>query len=341
MSIRYLSRFVIVALLMATIVTFTFANGQKESTGTAASSSSQVKVGLVVKDLTNPYWVTMIKAAKQYAAEKGIQLQTAAGNYDGDNATQITAMENMASAGIKGILVTPNQSSAIVPTIEKLRKQGEVIIALDTPTAPENATNGLFATDNKAAAKLDGEYAKAYMAQNGETPVIALMDGTPGTTVSQLRHDGWLEGFGITDKSPMVVCAQATNGTLEKAQTAMENCLTKDPNINLVYAINEPAGFGAYKAIQNAGKQNNIIITAIDGSCTGIKGVQSGQFIADVMQFPGKMATMGIDAIMKFAETGTMPSGYVNTGAALITDKPLSAVKSEPVSWGLTNCWGQ
>jgi len=339
MFVKFSRSLVFVVVLLVGAVSYTFAGGQKEAPATQSSSSPQVTVGLVVKTLTNPYFVTMISDAKKYAAEKGVKLMTAAGAYDGDNSGQVTAMENMASAGVKGILVTPNDSSAIVPTLQKLRQQGVVIIALDTPTVPEDATDGLLATDNKEAGRLIGEYAKAAMA--GKTPIIAMMDGTAGTSVSQLRHDGFLAGFGIAEGDPQIVSEQATNGDQAKAQTAMENSLTKAPNINLVYSINEPAGFGAYTALKNAGKAENVMIVSIDGSCAGIRAVQSGQFAADAMQFPGKMATMGIDAVIKYAQTGVKPSGYVNTGTVLVTDKPLAGVTSQTTAFGLQNCWGK
>ena len=171
-------RYLVAAALIAFVAVFAFASGAKESQPAMSGSQPQVKIGLVVKTLTNPYFVTMIDAAKQYAKEKGVTLMTGAGAYDGDNAGQITAMENMASAGVKGILFTPSNSTAIVPTVQKLEKQGIVMIALDTATVPQDATNGFYATDNEQAGQLIGEYAKARMA--GKKAVIALLDGTPG-----------------------------------------------------------------------------------------------------------------------------------------------------------------
>jgi len=304
----------------------------------AANQSAQIKIGLVVKTLTNPYFVTMIDAAKKYAAEKGVTLVTGSGAYDGDNAGQITTMENMASAGVKGILFTPSDSSAIVPTVEKLRKQGLVMIALDTSTTPESATDGFFATDNFQAGKLIGEYAKAAMA--GKKAVIAMLDGTLGSTVSLERHDGFLAGFGIKEGDSSIASEQATNGDESKALTAMENSLSKNPDIDLVYTINEPAGFGAYRAITKAGKANDIMIVSIDGSHNGVEAVKSGEFAADSMQFPAKMAQDGIDAGIKYVHTGAKPTGYVNTGCALISDKAEHGVPIESSAWGLQNAWG-
>jgi fructose transport system substrate-binding protein len=310
------------------------------ATPAAATTGGQpIPIGLIVKTETNPYFVTMIQGAQQYAAQHNVKLITASGNYDGDNATQITAIENMVNAGVKGILITPNDSKGIVPSITKARQAGVVVVALDTPTEPQDATDGLFATDNMQAGQLGGQYAKAAAA--GKTNVIAMLDGTPGTSVSELRHNGWLQGFGIKDGDSQIVCTQATNGDQSKAQTAMENCLSKSPNINMIYTINEPAAFGAYTALTHAGKTQGVITTSIDGSCAGVRAVKAGQIDADSMQFPVKMATMGIDAIIKYAQTGVKPTGYVNTGTVLITDKPMPGVDSKDSTYGLANCWGK
>src|SRR5664279_2934373 len=114
---------------------------------TAAAGDAPVKVGLVVKTLTNPFFVAMQKGAQAAAAKiPGVTLLTGAGKTDSDNAGQVTVVENMINAGAKGILITPADSKAIVPSVKKWRDQGIVIIALDSPTEPLDATDALFAT---------------------------------------------------------------------------------------------------------------------------------------------------------------------------------------------------
>jgi fructose transport system substrate-binding protein len=120
----------------------------------------------------------------------------------------------------------------------------------------------------------------------------------------------------------------------------MENCLSKSPDINLVYTINEPAAFGAYQAIKAAGKEKDITIVSVDGGCRGVQGVVDGQIAATSQQYPLKMATMGVEAVVKFAKTGEKPSGYTDTGVTLITDKAQAGVDSKDSKFGVENCWG-
>ncbi len=313
-----------------------------------AATGGQIIVGLITKTDTNPFFVKMKEGAQAKATELGIKLLTGAGAKDGDNTGQVTALENMVNAGAKGILITPSDTKAIVPSIQKARDKGVVVIALDTATDPQSAVDALFATNNFNAGLLIGQWAKAYMA--GKTPVIATLDLQPGITVGAQRHNGFLQGYGLvsgidpnsTDlaTSPEVVCSQDTHGDQTEGQTAMENCLSKDPSINLVYTINEPAAFGAYTAIKNAGKQDSITVVSVDGGCQGVQGVVDGQIAATSQQYPLKMASLGVQALYDYATKGTKPSGYTDTGVTLITDKAQTGVDSQDSTYGLANCWG-
>jgi fructose transport system substrate-binding protein len=310
------------------------------------AADEEIIVGLITKTETNPFFVKMKEGAQAKADELGAKLLTAAGSFDGDNAAQVTAIENMVNAGAKGILITPSDTKAIVPAIQKARDAGVLVIALDTPTDPQDGTDALFATDNFMAGLLIGQYAKAAM---GDTPVkIATLDLAPGITVGILRHNGFIAGMGLAEvdatatdlvNPEQVVCSQDTQGDQAKGQTAMENCLTKDPEINLVYTINEPAAFGAQTAIKNAGR-DDVLVVSVDGGCVGTQGVKDGQIAATSQQYPLKMATLGVEAVVNFAKTGEKPSGYTDTGVTLITDKAVEGVESQDTVFGLENCWG-
>jgi fructose transport system substrate-binding protein len=311
--------------------------GGGSSGGSGGSGKkSSITIGLITKTDTNPFFVKMKEGAQKAAAKDGVKLMTAAGKYDGDNASQVTAINNMVAAGAKGILLVPSNTTAIVPVVQKARNQGVKVITLDTPLQPQNAADALFATNNFAAGKLIGEYAKKAMA--GKTPVIAMMDLNPGITVGDLRHNGFLAGFGIPKNSKEIVCSQYTQGDLAKGQTAMENCLQKNPNINLVYSINEPSGLGAWNALHKAGK--TALLVSVDGGCTGVKAVEQGKIAATSQQYPLKMASEGVQAIVDVVNGKGKVSGYHDTGVNLITAKPMSGVPSKDVKFGLANCWG-
>jgi fructose transport system substrate-binding protein len=306
-------------------------SGSGGSSSSSSSSGAQVIVGLITKTDTNPFFVKMKEGAQKAADEAGAKLLTAAGKSDGDNASQVTAIENMVNAGAKGILITPSDTKAIIPAITKARSAGVEVIALDTPTDPQSAVDALFATNNFDAGLLIGKYAKAVM---GSKPAkIAMLDLKPGITVGVLRHNGFLTGFGAAQATqdtpdavtgPSVVCANDTEGNQAKG----------------LYTINEPAAAGAYTALKAAGKEKDVLILSVDGGCDGVRQVQSGAIAATSQQYPLKMASQGVAAIVDYAKNGKKASGYTDTGVNLITAKPQAGVDSKDVQFGLDNCWG-
>jgi fructose transport system substrate-binding protein len=302
------------------------------------NSGEKTKIGLITKTDSNPYFVKLREAAKAEAQTEGAELIALAGKFDGDNEGQVTAIENLISQGVKGILITPNSSTGILNAIKKARDAGIVVIALDTATDPADAVDATFATDNKKAGALQGSWVKGALGD--KKPKVLMLDGTPGGTVDTFRHNGFLEGMGLTEDSPEILGKANTNGDQTKAQTAMENLLQRVPDANALYTINEPAAAGGYQAIKSAGKESQITIGSIDGSCTGVENVKKGVIGATVMQFPAKMAGDGVKAIVTYAKDGTKPSGFVDTGAEVITDKAVKGIDSKDTAWGLQNCWG-
>ncbi|MFF5080478.1 sugar ABC transporter substrate-binding protein [Actinoplanes sp. NPDC000266] len=317
--------------------------------------SGEDVVGLITKTDTNPFFVQMKKGAEAAAEEQNLELQSFAGKQDGDNEAQVQAIENLMSFGAKGFLITPNDSKAIVPSIDKAHEQDMLVIALDTPVDPPNAADATFATDNYQAGKLIGQWAKEKFAKDGKEAKIAMLDlNANQVSVDVKRDQGFLDGFGIEigdpnrigdENDPRIAGHDVTDGAEDGGRTAMENLLQKDPSINLVYTINEPAAAGAYQALKSAGRDKDTVIVSIDGGCPGVDNVSKGVIGATSMQFPLKMAQMGVDAIAAYAKDGTKPQAtpgkdFYDTGTELITDDPQAGVESKDSAWGKQNCWG-
>lgn len=302
--------------------------GSDESTGDGTT-----KIGLVTKTDSNPYFVALREAAKAEADKSGAELIALAGKFDGDNDGQVAAIENLVQQGAKTILVTPNNSTGILGAIKKARDRGVLVIALDTETDPRDAVDATIATDNTEAGRLQGRYVKAAL--NGQPARSILLDGTPGSTVSEQRHNGFVEAA-----APEVLGVEATNGEQNKAQQATENLLQRATTVNSVYTLNEPAARGAYVALQAKGLADTVVIGSIDGSCQGVTDVKDGKIAVTVMQFPKRMAEQGVQAGVEFAKSGKKPSGFIKTDVAVITDKPLAGIESKDTAWGLENCWG-
>jgi len=308
----------------------------------ACGGKDKATVGLIIKRDTNPFFVKIRDVAQDTADGDDVKLLTAAGKSDIDNRSQVAALEKMTADGAKGILITPADSTAVVPAIEKARRAGVTVIALDTPTQPRTAVNALYATNNAKAGELIGRYAKAKAVQKAIEPKIAMLDDAPGVTSSQLRHDGFLKGFGIKDGDPRIVGSVNTLGETARGEAGMKQLLAKDPGINIVYTVNEPVAFGAAAALKAAGRSNDaVILVSVDGGCDAIKNaVRPGVIDATAQQYPENMARKGVDALADEARGGKTPSGYLDTGVELITGDSVKGVASKDVAFGVRNCWG-
>lgn len=325
-------------------------------TASAAFAQDKPVVGLITKTEGNPFFVKMREGAQAKADELGLELRTFAGEFDGDNESQIAAIESLIAAGAKGFAIVPSDSSAIVPTIQQAREAGLLVIVLDTPLDPIDAADATFATDNRKAGFLIGQWAKGTLGDAAADAKIAFLDlATNQPTVDYLRDQGFMEGFGIDVKDPNRygdeddprICGhEMSAGSEEGGVTAMETLLQKCPDVNVVYTINEPAAAGAYQALQAAGKADgSVLIVSIDGGCPGVENVKAGVIGATSQQYPHKMASMALEAIKKFADTGEKPTvdpelGFYDTGATLITDKPVEGVESISTEEGMALCWG-
>jgi fructose transport system substrate-binding protein len=318
----------------------------------ASSGSDEPLVGLVIKTQDNPFYVKMTEGAQAEAEAQGLNLQVASGDGQSDVDSQIKAIENFTAQGAKAILVTP-AGDGIIPAIKKAQDAGILVFAMDSPLGAGSGIDGTFATDNKLAGELVGEWAAA--AFTGKDARIATLDlSTDQIPVDVARNQGFLEGFGIDtadptkmwdETDPQLIGHEVTDANEAGGRTGMEKLLQKDPTINLVYTINEPTAAGAYQAVVAAGLEDKITIVSVDGGCPGVTNVQKGIIAATSMQFPLEMAAQAVQAVKAYLADGSKPVNsegldFTNTGVTLITDQPQDGIDSEDTAFGLEQCWG-
>jgi fructose transport system substrate-binding protein len=340
------------------------APGGGTSSGGGGGGNEKVAVTLITKTSTNPFFIAMQNGAKAAGDANNVTITTAAGKADGDETTQISAIEAAVARGDKGILITP-ATDGVNPAIQSARDQGLYVIALDTPPNPPDVVDITFATDNFKAGELIGKWAAGSL--GGKKVTIAMLDlfNDKVASVDYNRDQGFLTGMGIDVKNKQkngdedktgkytggkggdyeIVCNEPTQGATDQGKTAMETCLAKSKNINLVYSINEPAGVGAAQALDDAGVKATIV--SVDGGCDpGITSVKSGVIGATSQQYPLEMAKLGVEAIAKKVRDNVDPKvspglDFYDTGVKLVTDKPVDGVESITTAEADKICWGK
>ena len=323
--------------------------------GSALAGSHGTTVCLITKTDTNPFFVKMKEGATAKAEELGMTLKAFAGKVDGDHETQVQAIETCILDGAKGILLTASDTSSIVSSVQQARDAGILVIALDTPLEPIDSADATFATDNFLAGELIGKWAAAKLGDAAADAKIGMLDlAVSQPTVGVLRDQGFLTGFGIDVKDPAkwgdvddprIVGNDVTAGNEEGGRRAMENLLAVDPMINVVYTINEPAAAGAYEALKAIGRENDVLIVSVDGGCPGVQNVADGVIGATSQQYPLLMASLGVEAVKKWADEGVKPENtpgkdFFDTGVALVAGEAADGVDSISVEEGMNLCWG-
>ena len=319
-----------------------------------SSDADNLVIGLILKTDDNPFFLTIEESAQRRADELGVTLRTFFGEYDGDSASQIAAIDSLVADAAVGILITPSDPDALADAVRRARDAGVMVVALDSPFDPADLVDATFATDNFEAGQLIGMWAAARTPATGDDVRIALLNGSPDQDpVDVLRNQGFLEGFGIDLGDPSrigdeadarIVGSDTTSGSEAGGRSAMERLWQRDSAINLVYAINEPAATGAAAALADLDRSEAVLIVTIDGACSGVQAVADGKFDATVMQYPARMATLGIEAVVDFALHDNTPSptpglDFHNTGVTLVTDQPVSDIPSVTSEQALDECW--
>ena len=177
-----------------------------------------------------------------------------------------------------------------------------------------NGRTSLATTDNYNAGKIAGAYLKTVL-KDGDT--LGILEGVPGVPALDDRVNGMLEG--LQGVNVNIVGRAGTNCTEELGINVAQDLLTANPDIKAIYAACGPPAAGAAQAIKNAGIANDaIILVGFDFCCGEAEAMTAGIEDASVAQFPTKMASLGVEALVKAIRGGKVEP-LIDSGAALVT----------------------
>jgi fructose transport system substrate-binding protein len=323
----------------------------------------EVGVSLITKNSNNPFFIALNESAEETAAKYNVNLTLSSGKADGDEDSQIQAVEQAIARGDQGILITTN-GPGVNPALQKAKDAGIVIIALDTPLEPSDLADMTFASNNFTAGTMIGEWAAAQM--DGQKATIAMLDLFNDKIISldHQRDQGFLTGMGIDTKDDQkngdedstgtytggkggeyeIVCNEPTSGSNDGGKTAMEACIAKNPDINLIYSLNEPAGQGGSEVLTSA-TGNKAVVVSVDGGCGGVAQITKGVINATALQYPSRMAEFGVETVAALARGGEAPAftpglDYFDTGLTLVADTPVEGLPSITSEEAQSVCWG-
>jgi ribose transport system substrate-binding protein len=271
-----------------------------KSGGSSSSGGGDVKIGLSVSTLNNPYFVQFRQGAEEEAKKEGVKITTT--DAQNDASQQVNQVQNFAGQSMKAIIINPVDSDAAGPAVKAADRSKIPVIAADRGVNGAKVAQTV-ASDNVAGGRLAAQ--ELGKALNGKGKV-AVLQGTAGTSAARDRQQGFAEGIkafpGI-----QVVAQQPADFDRTKGLDVMTNMLQANPGITGLFAANDEMALGGIKALgAKAGKQVKVI--GFDGTPDGLKAVQSGTLNADVAQQPKLLGQLAVQDAVKAAKGTTIES---------------------------------
>jgi ribose transport system substrate-binding protein len=316
---------VILSMILAGCVSPTQTPTQPQATDaqpqatTVPQSSGKLRFGLVLGDMSNPFFSTVADAAKAAAAAAGnIELVVLGSN---NLEEQVKAVEDMISSKVDLIGVSPFDAQGITPTVEKANAAGIPVITVD-----ENAAGGkvsaYIATDNVEGGRLAGEWIVKAMGGKGK---MAILEGGAGSSTNNARLEGLhsvIDGTAIE-----VVASLPADWARDKGLQVMNDILTGNPDLSLVMAMNDEMALGALQAIKAAGKENQIKLVGYNGALEAIKSVHDNGLAADVVQYPEEMGKLYIVWGIRILNGENPPEVHIKPAVSVVDSQLLQKLR--------------
>ncbi|MGL4967974.1 MAG: substrate-binding domain-containing protein [Inquilinus sp.] len=280
-----------------------------------SAQAADCMIGISMKTLNAPYFAAQEAAAKDQAAKAGCQVATA--DAQNDMGKQIGDVEDMVSKGVNLLIINAADPQGLVPAINAAAAAGVKVVAIDSTVDPKAKYITLIQSSNDQ----NGFQVGQWLAQStaGKDLKIALLSGEKGNVVGQERRlgvfRGLVEGQLVNGgKVGFAVVGQGWGGwTHEGGLKAMEDLLVAHPDINVVLGENDSMVLGARKALEAAGKVNDVLlVAAADGQKEALQLIQEGQYGATGLNDPALIARTAVDVGMK-ALDGSLPADFPKT----------------------------
>lgn len=268
-------------------------------------------IGLMVQDMSNPFFSAMERNAKQAAAKIGATLNVQDAQVD--LANQNTQIDAFIQQKVDLIIISAVDESGIEPAIQRAKAAGIIVIAVDTPARGADAE---IMTNAIQAGETSCEYLFSQMSGKGK---VLLVDGTPIQTIID-RIKGCKN---VAQKYPdiKIVGQQASRNDRASSLMVTTDMLTANPDVSGIFGMNDPSALGAVLAVEQAGKAGAIKVTGVDGSPEAVEELKrSGSpFIGTATQNPGEMVRQAISLAQDMVDGKHIASPTVLIPSVLVT----------------------
>lgn len=313
-SHNYILLLLVGITMLAAISVFFYSNGDSSQ----SNDELTVRVVLIPKGLndSNTFWSDVIEGAQMAASERNVELTVLAPSFETEVEVQNRMIEEAIELRPDAIVLAPSDYVKTLPYARKVEETGIKLVILDSVMA-EEAGCCVVATDNLKAGYRMGEYIKPYL---NEDSVIGIMEHIKGVSTAVEREQGLLEALGTyRDK---IVDVRYCDSSNDKSYEETKAMLTENPDINVIFGLNEDSASGAARAVRDMGLGGEVDMVGFDSSLEEIQFLESGVFDAIVVQRPLNMGYLGVSMAYQAARSMEVPK-VVESGSVLITKETI------------------
>ena len=276
-----------------------------------AFAADKPQIALLMKTLSNEYFISMRQGAEEAAKQKNIDLIVQVAEKEDSTEQLVGLVENMIAKKVDAIIVTPNDSIAFIPAFQKAEKAGIPIIDLDVRLDAKAAEAAGLKFNYVGVDNFNGGYleAKNLAEAIGDKGNVAILEGIPGVDNGEQRKGGALKAF-AEYPDIKIVASQSANWETEQALNVTTNILTANPNINGIFAANDNMAIGAVTAVENAGLAGKVLVSGYDGIPLAIEYVKQGKMQNTIDQLPKKQVAIAIEHALKQINKQEIPPVY-------------------------------
>ena len=262
-------------------------------------------VGYSAMSLKNPFFQEIADTLQEEGKAHNLEIKVD----DADNKPEEQAkqLESYIASKVDAIILNPVDRTALGPAIKKANEAGIPVFTCDLQCTAEGVKIAAhIGTDNLQGGRLAGE---AMIEAIGETGGKVLVLHFAQANSCVLRVDGFKEVIAKhnesnADKKIEIVAELEGGGDRTISFKAMSDALQATPDLTAVFAINDPSALGAWRAIKDVEKTDQITIIGFDGFTDGKQAIKDGKIYADPIQFPKKMAQETIANIVNYINGG-------------------------------------
>lgn len=265
------------------------------SIAASAPSAEKPRIGLVMKTLTNPFFIDMEKGARRAEQELGIALKVATAAQETSIEQQIQLLEDLIASKTDAIVIAPGDSQRLIPALKKAIDAGIKVVNIDNRIDPEAvAQAGLapipfISVDNEAGAYKVGK----FLADGTKGKVeAAILEGIRSADNARQRMNGVKRAFG-ENKNIRLVASETANWGIDEAYTVTQSLFKKHPNITLLFAANDMMAIGAIKYLQESGN-TQVKVAGFDALTEALAEIKAGHMVASVDQQAAEQGYQGV-----------------------------------------------